>query len=125
MKNFSNLEKRLLEAEKNRPRSIAYKLNYTSPANSTAYILTGMDNDDPTVYELHWSNEPKTRTDAEKRRWIGQYTSERIDQFRASWQSSSSKRDKAALQELDRLIESAGGFDAIRQAFLRRGHADE
>jgi hypothetical protein len=125
MKSLSAIEKRLAEAEKNRPRPIAYRLHYASRANSTAFMLTGMLGDDPNTIELHWSNESRTRTDTEKLRWLGQYTHEQIEKIRVNWTNSSSARDKAALQELDRLIESAEGFDAIRQAFLRRGNADK
>jgi len=125
MKNFKVIEKRLESIKKNiKSPNTPYKLKYCSRTSATAYVLTGMPNDS-NVVELHWSNEPKTRTDAEKLRWLGQYNREQLAEIRADWESSSSRRDKAALEELNRLQQNQGGFDAIRQSFLRRRRAAE
>jgi hypothetical protein len=122
MKNLADIERRLTAAEKDMMQhEVALKLDYASRADATAYVLTGLPNDDPNVYELHWSNDGQEKGDAQKIRWLGPCTPEQLKEIQNEWKSSDGPRARAALRELNRLLAQAGGSDAIRNAFFRRG----
>jgi len=64
-----------------------------------------MSNDDPRVVELEWSD-ARSADDAEKIRWLMQYSPAQLDEIRCEWEAAPSthKRAKTALMELDRLM---------------------
>lgn len=105
MKTLLDIEKRLAAAEMNESkRGKSFVLKYCSRAHVLAYYLSNcMPNEEPGVFELHWSGKPPTN-DAFKLRLIAQIPSERIDEIRMAWAKSNWKRDKVALNELDRLL---------------------
>ena len=105
MKPILSIEKRLTAAEKNESkRGKSLVLNYGSRANRLAYYLSNyMPNEDPNVFELHWSDQPPIN-DALKLRLLAQLTYEQIDEVRAIWVKSNWIRDKVALKELERLL---------------------
>ena len=109
MKTLLDIEKRLTAAEINESkRGKSFVLKYCSRAHGLAYYLSnGMPNEEPNVFELHWSGTRLPNDDAFKLRLLAQLTCERIDEIRAIWVKSNWKRDKVALKELERLL--AGG----------------
>ena len=109
MKTLLDIEKRLTAAEINESkRGKSFVLKYCSRAHGLAYYLSnGMPNEEPNVFELHWSGTRPPTDDAFKLRLLAQLTCERIDEIRAIWVKSNWKRDKVALKELERLL--AGG----------------
>jgi hypothetical protein len=89
----------------NDPQFSDIRVSFSSNEDSTAYILSGnMRKNDPNVIELTFGDENKPCSDAQKIRWLQQYQPDQIDVFRHKWESSSCKRDKIALKELDRLL---------------------
>ena len=81
---------------------------FPSPADSTAYYLSGgmepeEHADGPLIIKLSFGRPPTS--DAFKLRWLRQYQPEQIAEFRREWESSDCERDRVALAELDRLRE--------------------
>ena len=109
MKTLLDIEKRLTAAEINESkRGKSFVLKYCSRAHGLAYYLSnGMPNEEPNVFELHWSGTRPPNDDAFKLRLLAQLSSEHIDEVRAMWVESNWERDKVALKELERLL--AGG----------------
>ena len=105
MKSMDDITKRLDEvAKKSRGGVVTIHVAYKSPADTTAYLLSGNKlRNEPDGYELTWSNAPLA-TDAQKIKWIRQCKPEQIDEFRREWEASTFERDKIALLELDRLL---------------------
>lgn len=106
MRSTENLAKRLAEVERQRGHGTAnVTVDYCSRTAACEQILTDLPPDDPHVVELHWSDK-RPADDAEKIRWLMQYTPAQLAELRSVWEASSSthKRAKAALKELDRLM---------------------
>ncbi len=101
--------KRLAAAEQKQKRHVTIVCRSPSRADSCSYYLSGgMEKEEPVVsgklkISLHWSGKPPT-SDAFKLKWLRQYTPAQIDEIRREWDESPYERDKAALQELDRLL---------------------
>ena len=109
-----DIEKRLTAVEINESkRGKSFVLKYCSRAHGLVYYLSNcMPNEEPNVFELHWSGTRPPTDDAFKLRLLAQLTCERIDEIRAEWVKSNWKRDRVALTELERLL--AGGTALVK-----------
>lgn len=79
---LEGVENRVLQIEPQQGKS-DMRLTYPwpSPADKTAFILTGRDNEESGVISLHWPGESQY-DDSIKLKWLRQYSSAQIVEFR-------------------------------------------
>ena len=97
------IEKRLVAVEHRHEEPEEFILDWATPEGTLAYMLSnGMKIEEPGVFELHWKVD-NSKTDAQKIRWIRHLPAEKLDGCRQKWKNSDYKRDRIALNELERL----------------------
>jgi hypothetical protein len=109
------IEKRLEAIEHGHKEPVEYILSRATPEGPLAYMLSnGMKTEEPGVFELHWKGD-HLQTDAQKIRWLRQYTPAQIDEIRREWEESTYERDKVALRELVRLQAETSEYSLIEK----------
>jgi len=121
VKNFTSIETRLAAIEKTKPQGeVCYRLSFPTQAEATASVLSNGMRGDPTIHKIEWPGMKPPTDDRFKIKWIGQYGPGRLAGFCGEWMKSPWGRDKIALRELKRLLDSVGGAERVREMWLKK-----